>query len=331
MNLEKELLNYLKSNDVFLNVKVDDRYFNFVKVPYNKKIDLLYMTYNYNHFITSNDTLEYCGFYDKENKKLYDINDYLKRNVLGYNYYDEPYPSMDKLNDELNDKVNECITDYVLKNKKDFYESANGYTPNIWPSDVAKKFVENYKNIEYKADYEFNSNINVLEYITNRDDYVYNKAFEIYTNENQKAKIGRKLYDIDKENELLASIWNDKDNSLHKIRDIRNKLINSNYGQIHVYICKNGLNFDFKYNANLLIDECWKDYGLTVYGLSVQKRKEFENLFGKNSKYRYNDITKIEYRNNPIYIDKNFKENVKDEDSEKIEIDNQNEEEELVL
>ena len=36
-------------------------------------------------------------------------------------------------------------------------------------------------------------------------------------------------------------------------------------------------------------------------------RRDFMNLFGKNEDFQYKDITKIEYRNNPIYIDKEFK------------------------
>lgn len=303
MSLKQDFLDYLEDDNIFLEVHENDRNYNFVKVPYNSTIDLLYMTYNYHHSIVPSNKLENCGFYDKENKKLYDISYQVRTNILGLSWGDDSYPSKEQVNDEFDDKVSNCITDYVLDNKKEFYDSAKGYVSNVEDRDVKKYFIDDIKEITYKADYTSNNEIDVLEYITKGEDFVYDKALEYFTE--HKEQIGKELYDIDKKNELLTNIWNDKEDPLYKVKDIVKAIKDGNYGNVHIFIHKNGLNFDFKYDASVL-ERSWDWSYLSTYNMPAPDRRNFMNLFGKNEDFHYKDITKIEYRNNLIYIDKEF-------------------------
>ena len=42
--------------------------------------------------------------------------------------------------------------------------------------------------------------------------------------------------------------------------------------------------------------------------MTASERKEYEEIFGRNTDFNFKDIYKIEYRNKPIYIDDNFNE-----------------------
>ncbi len=313
MSLKQDFLDYLESKDMYLGAHENDRIYNFVKIPYNSTIDLIYTTYNFYHSILPSNKLENCGFYDKKNKKLYDISYQVRTNILGLDWDDNTYPSKEKIKDELNDKVSNCVTDYVLDNKNEFYESVKDYVPNIDEYDVKKNFIYDIKEIIYKAKYNSDNEKDVLDYITNGDNFVHKKASE-YCIRN-KEQIGKELYDIDKKNELLTNIWNDKNNSLYKVKDIVNAIKDGNYGNVHIFIHKNGLNFDFKYDASTL-EYSWDCGYLPSYHMPAQDRNNFESLFGRNENFNYKDITKIEYRNNPIYIDKDFR--IDDEEKDNL-------------
>lgn len=304
MNLKKEFFNYLENDDIYFEITKNEKTYNFVKIPYNSTIDLIYMAYNYHHSIVPSNKLENCGFYDKKHKKLYNIDYQVRSNILDLEYGDNPYPSKEQINDKLDDKVSNYITDYVLNNKKEFYDSAKGYDSDIEDRNVRKYFIDDIKELTYKANYISDNEMDVLEYITKGEDFVSEKAVE-YFNKN-KEQIGKELYDIDKKNELLTNIWNDKEDSLHKVKEIVKSVKDGDYGNVHVFIHKNGLNFNFKYDASVLERE-WDWSHLSTYNMPAPDRRNFANLFGRNEDFAYKDITKIEYRNNPIYIDKNFK------------------------
>ena len=302
--MKEKFLDYLNSDNIYCEINCNDSFYNFVKIPYNSTIDLLYMTYNYHHSIVPSNKLENCGFYDKENKKLYDISYQVRTNILGLSWGDDSYPSREQVNDEFDDKVSNCITNYVLDNKKEFYDSAKGYIPNVEDRDVRKYFIDDIKEITYKADYNSNNEIDVLEYITKGEDFVYDKALEYFAK--NKEKIGKELYNIDKKNELLNKLWYNKEDPLYKVKDIVKAIKDGNYKNVHVFIHKNGLNFDFKYDASSL-ERNWDCSYLWTYNMPASDREDFEDLFGKNEDFHYKDITKIEYRNNIIYLDKDFK------------------------
>lgn len=309
MNLSEKFWKFLKSDEKVLSLEDSQenrpRYFYISKIPYNDNIELLFMAYTYYDKILMNDKLEYCGFYDKANNKLYDINYTLRNYILKLEWNNVPYKDMDTLQKEYNKEVSDIITDHVLSNLKDFYEAAGDYE-----SDATKRFV--YKHImndEFRLNYEYSyhncNKADILNYLEKGKDYLYDIAFEVI--ERDKEYIGKQLIDIDKTNELIKEIHKDKNDPIHKKKEIIDAIKNNDYGSVHVFINKNNIDFDFKYDATS-IKNYWDYSYLTTYNMAAPDRREYEKLFGRED-MRYEEIYKIEYRNKAIYEDANFCQN----------------------
>lgn len=303
MSSKQKFLDFLDSNDQVLTVASNDYNYTIVKVPYSDICDMLFLTYTYNRKISNNNKFEYTGFYDKERNKLYDIGYHLRKDILGLDWNDETYLSISSVLSEFNKKVCETVNSYVEDEKDYFYQCAGDYESNITERDVYRDFIENREEIKYEAAYNSSNTENAFEYIDKGIDYIYEIGmgyFDVY-----REKIGQRLIDIDKANELLKSIRENKNNPIHKRKEISNKMSEGNYGNVHVFVNKDNIEFDFKYDAEILKDR-WDWDSLYTFNMSASDRRDFEKLFGKHKDFSYEDITKIEYRNKVVYEDLNF-------------------------
>ena len=303
MNLSKTFLDFLKSDDKTLHLEKDNKYYEFVKISCNPEIDLLFVNYNNYHKITFNDELNYCGFYNKHPEKLYDINYTLKYDIFDLECGDKTYKSMEDLQKEFDLKVRETVENYVEDNKKEFYEAAKDYESNIIERNVYQNFMDNETEIKYQCGYNGSSKQDILSYFDGGEQYVFDVAFE-FINE-YRERIGEMLNDIDKKNELLKSIYNNPEHQIHKRKEIADIMQDGEYVNVHLFINKNGIDYDFKYNASVLKNH-WDYSYLSTYDMQAPDKREFEKLFGPREDLHYEDIYKIEYRNKPIYEDKNF-------------------------
>ena len=109
----------------------DKRFFDFIKIPENEVIDLIFMNYNYYHKTTTKDKFEYCGFYNKIDDKLYDISYSLRNGFLNIPYDDETYKDMEILLKEFNTKISELVTEHVKEISDDLKNKVVDYEPNI--------------------------------------------------------------------------------------------------------------------------------------------------------------------------------------------------------
>ena len=89
------------------------------------------------------------------------------------------------------------------------------------------------------------------------------------------------------------------------IKEIVDIMKDGGYVNVHLFINKNGIDYDFKYNASTL-KNYWNYSYLPTYEMQAPDRKEFEKLYGSREDLHYEDIYRIEYRHKPIYEDKNF-------------------------
>ena len=316
MNYSEDFLSYLKSDNIYCKMNVENRVYDIVKFPYSSALDLLFMTYNYDCSIQPSNKLECCGFYDKENNKLYNPDYYLRKDILNVDWDDPTYPSMTMLTNEFNLQVTNAINDYVMDERKSFYESAGEYESNVRECDVYENFINNKGFIKYNSNYVNSNEKDILEFIDKGQDYVFDKALDYF--ETNKEYIGKKLIDIDKSNEFLESINNNKNHPLHKRKEIVNCIKEGNYGNVHVFINKNNIDFDFKFDASI-IENSWNYSSIYSYRMPAPDCRDFENLFGKHTDFEYDNIVKLEYRNKIVYEDKNFnKENTMEE--EKLEV-----------
>ena len=303
MNMTKNFFDFLNSDLKTLHIENNDRFYDFVKIAYNSRVDLLFVNYNNYHKTTVNDTLEYCGFYDKVEEKLYDINYNLKRDILKLDYYDKTYKSMDSLLYDFNTRVREVVDDYVEENKEEFYDAAKDYESDVIEQDIYQNIIDDENEIKYKCTYSSSDKQNVLLCFDKGEQHIFDVALGFI--ESYKKNIGQQLIDIDKKNEYLNLIYDDSKHKIHKIKKIVDIMKTGEYVKVHVFINKNGVDFDFKYDASVLRNY-WSYSYLSTYNMQTSDRKEFEKLYGTREDLHYDDIYKIEYRGKTIYEDKNF-------------------------
>ncbi len=320
MNLTKELFDFLNSDYKTFHIREDNKYYDIAKIQHNSFIDLLFINSNNYHKTTIGDKFEYCGFYDNEKKQLYDINYTLRKDILKLDWDDKTYKSINDLMREINSKVCDTVNTYVEEYKEEFYEAAKDYKTNVTEHDVYQNFMDNEKEVKYECGYNSDNEQNVMSYFEYDEQHIYDVSLGYI--ETRKEYIGKQLIDIDKKNELLNEIYNNPDHEIHKVKEIVDIMKEGEYVNVHLFINKNGIDYDFKYNASIL-KNYWDYSYLPTWEIEAPDRREFKKLYGEHTDFYYKDIYKIEYRNKPIYEDKNF---IKKE----IEIE-KNEDEGLVL
>lgn len=302
MNWTNDFFEFLKSDYKTFHIKEENKYYDFVKIQHNSDIDLLFVNYNNYHKTTIGDKFEYCGFYDNKKEELYDINYTLRKDIFKLDYNVSPYKSVQDLLDEFNSKVRDIVTDYVNENKEEFYDAVKDYESNIEEIDVYKYVIENRKELKYSCSYNSSEKQNVLSYFDEGEQYIFDIALNFI--ENNKEYIGKKLIDIDRENEYLNKIYKNPEHAIHKRKEIVDILTDGEYVNVHVFINKNNIDYDFKMEADSLKNN-WDWSYISNYYMSAPDRREYEKLFGREDLH-YEDIYKIEYRNKAIYEDKNF-------------------------
>ena len=305
--IEEKIISKLNNNKVFQWLKSketvfknkDNSKYTFIKYPYSENLDLIYG--DYLSYVGIDSKLKYAGVYDKEKDVLFAL-DYDLRNALELSWDDKLFKDISELEKELISKLNNCIDDYVYHNKEEFYAAAIDYEGYIDTDAVETDFIDGYTNYEYNANISKISNEDILKYLDN-EEYVFDWSFD-YIQKNKKY-IGKELKDNNVKNEYLTSIINDKNHPLHKAREIRVALEESNASMVHVYIYKNDLAFDFKYDKSSLMYGVSNSY-ISTYNMPAPDRREYEKQFGKYTDFNFKNIYKIEYRNKPIYVDNNF-------------------------
>ena len=296
-----KVFQWIKSKEMVFKDKDNSKY-TFIKYPYSENLDLIYGEYL--SYIGIDSNLKYAGIYDKEKDTLFAL-DYNLRNALGLSWDDRFFKDVSELERELIFKLNRTVDDYVLQNKEEFYEAVKDYEGAFRPENVESDFIFGYKEYKYNAKIYKVLSDDILKYLDN-EEYVFDWSFD-YIQKNKKY-IGETLKDIDVKNEYLSSIIKDKTHPLHKARMIRESLDNSDSVTVHVFINKEGIDFDFKYDKSSLTHSLSSSY-ISLFNMPAQDRQKYAKLFDYNDDFNYKDIYKIEYRNKPIYIDNNFTKN----------------------
>lgn len=308
MNYKEEVFEFLKSKESIKKFKRDNYNYIVVKIPFNSTIDLVYADNTYREGIGFDAKIEYQGFYDKGKEELCDIG-YDIYNILGIELGNKDYITMSDLLKDFNNKVNEIITNYVLENKKEFYDSANSYESNLEKENIYGNIISGIESFEYLSIYDSNNKTNVLKYLDQGEEFLY----EIASNyiEKQRENIEKNLKDIDKSNKLLEEINNDLSDKIHKRKDILDSLKDTDYKRVSLFICKDGKLMNFKIDVSA-IEYSWNSSYISQYSMSVKDRDDFEDLFGRREDFNMEDIYKIEYRNKPIYVDAELEKKIDD-------------------
>ncbi|MBO5183361.1 MAG: hypothetical protein J6B64_03070 [Bacilli bacterium] len=313
--MKDELYEFLKSDDTNKIFKFKENYRAMIlKIPYDDRIDILCESVSY----STQDTLpginikyEYAGFYDKEKDEIFDKSYLIRHCILEKDYdYNEDYLlSSAYLKKELENDVNNAIRQHISDSPELFEDFT--YESNLTEKDVYVDFVEGKTSENYEdtyITYECFSANEILEYITNKNDYIDEVSRDFIVQKLEKINMG--LVDSKRKRELLKQIENDEGHKIHKIKSIVNSVDLEKMKTVTLTIFKDGIEQEFKYPTfSLRYTEYYND--LYTYDIiSPKDRKIFKENYGNNADLNYEDIVKITYGKNILYEDKNYNKEV---------------------
>lgn len=313
--MKNELYEFLKSDDTNKIFKFKENYrAMLLKIPYNDRIDILCENISY----STQDTLpginikyEYAGFYDKEKDEIFDKSYLIRHCILEKDYdYNEDYLlSSAYLKKELENDVNNAIRQHIKYSPKLFENFT--YESDLIEEDVYFDFVEGKTSENYEdtyITYECFSANEILEYITNKDNYIDEVSRDFIEQNLEKINMG--LVDSQKKRELLEQIENDESHEIHKIKSIVNSYNLEKVRAVTLTISKDGIEQEFKYPARSLSYTRFHDYLSSYDIISPKDRKIFKENFGPHADLKYSDIVKITYGRITLYEDKNYNKEV---------------------
>jgi len=303
-SINDKFFKFLRDDISVFKIEKEKRTYVVVKIPYGFHLDLLYSGYEYEGSFNIHKDLAFSGILDRETQNLYELAYNIRNDILGFSWENNPYSTSSQIFQEINDKIQENITNYVLDNQEEFYEAVTKeYKPYITEYDVYENFLNDEKQIVYRNGYKTDNYNILLEYLDKGDEYLIDYALTYAMK--YKERIGENLVDIDIKNKYLKEIYQNENHKIHKIKNIIDSLRELDCSNVHVFVNKDGKDFDFKYDRYSLLNNYDSSY-LSSYNIPSASRKSFEKLFGKYADFHYEDITKIEFRNKPIYEDLNF-------------------------
>lgn len=294
---------------VYQNPKLTS--YTFVKYPYSKRFDLIYS--NELSCINMMEDLRFTGIFDKDKETIYEMG-WPLRYILDIKWDNNPFLELCDFIPDFLEKTNNIINEYIEKYPKEFSDNIKNYKGNLYKYEVEKAFVKGINQFENKVDLSMASNADVLNYLDDNG-YCYDYAMR-YLREH-KEYIGTMIKDNELKNNYLSTIKGDINNPLHKAREMYKILKDSNAKNVHVFINKEGIDFDFKYDKKDLMYGCTSSY-MSIFNMPASDRKNYANLFGENNDLTYKNIYKIEYKRKPLYIDNSFLNLSKDDDGYSI-------------
>lgn len=311
MNLDEKFFQFLRSDRDREIFEYDEKSKMMIsKIKYNDKLDILFSLQSYRgNFFDLNTPFSYSGIYDKEKDKLYDLDYNLRTDIVKWDWNDERNISSDTLFLQINKEINDKIYELVEEEKKSIFNFDNinmDFEDDVIDKDVTKDFILGITSKTYKdkiKQYNSTSSQNILDYLTNREEFIEEKSREFILN--NMDDIMKNLINSDGRRKALKEIEDNKEHYLHKIKNIVDSLKDKNYVTINVTINKDGIEQTFKYDASSLKNNYNSSY-LSSYNITnPTDRSKFLEAFNYGD-FHYEDIVKLTYGKNVVYEDKDF-------------------------
>ena len=203
----------------------------------------------------------------------------------------------------MNNKILELISD----GKDDMFDISNFEPEELQDKDVIHEFMEGFTSSTLKDEvkkYNTSQPKNILEYLTDKKTFLEEISREFIID--NMEEILKDLIRSEAKRKVLKTIEDNKDHLYFKIRDITNAIKNSNCKTVNVTINKDGIEQSFIYDASSL--KYYNDSYLSTYNIvKLADRERFEENFGRNDDFHFQDIIKMTYGKKTIYEDENFK------------------------
>lgn len=279
-----------------------------LKLAKNPNVDYLYMTtLGKDSSITWDNDLSFCGVYDALHKTLY-LTEYTARK---FSLGTEPFVKnvCDSISEEIIRKINQRVDTIINNNRNNLRVKEITNTWDLRTVDEYQKYQAKDEAIrrffDGKApDAQVHSKYSVLSsweekfmsYLHDEGKFIQTEA-EQYIESNQEKLLIQFLM-----NDALLTAYqeiiNDTDSPLHRMKAITDAVNDCGGKTVTVTIQKAGTEFTFKTGAYSL--KGYQNY-YSRYYLPAADRREFEQLFGRNSDYKAEDISRITYGKKVIY------------------------------
>jgi len=311
MNIKNmELASWLASDDKGPMCFVDEIGFPviLIKLPKNPGIDYLFCQKHYHKddALTRDRNFEYAGIYCKRDGLVYDTQCFVLK------------PESDQgkdgkvLLEQLKTDVRQRVEAVVGNDRRNLdvseftepqYLRGLEYAKNCGAVHRARKHFLNTDGDSlpvYECRYtpmEWTEH-SLLEYIADPEGYAEKEAAG-YLAENQEEI----LYDLlcsDYVRAAYQELLEDSDNPVHSVKRIIQAVRASNAKTVRVTILKNGVEFAFKTETGLLCHDCTgNEY--STWQIEARDRRKFQEIFGRNEKYRPEEIVRIAYGRSMLY------------------------------
>ena len=302
----------------------------YIRVPYDDDFDFIYYQDNYNGQQLTPTKLSYAGIYNKMNGLIYDAQHPLRGKLpeidAGKSMIDL-YLDFDKdVCAYIEELVDSNIDELQMRPFTDVrnLQRLDDFKMHYASTTANEMFLngELCEELSYQCDFsiERKDPVLILRYLRYPSASVENAATAYWLNNKDDILLELRKNDIIREK--YREIEANHDNPLHKQRAVIEAVRDTGAKTVNVTVNKDGEEYSFKYSAERLCRYSSSDYG--TYEMSAKDRQGFEELFGKYSCFRPEDITSISYRGKMLYDADTF---LPDE-AEDIEIENDESEDE---
>ena len=331
------MTNYNELYDWFRNdimkpavIKDGDTAHTIIRVPYDDDFDFIYIQNNCSGKRLTRSNLNYVGIYNKLNGLLYDLQQPLSGNLDEIDSGKSVSDVMRDFDQGVRARVEQLVDENIDSLKANpFVDKYNPqrletFRRNYAPSIAREMFLMGKRCDELRYQCNLvtarNSAARMMRYLKYPTQTVEEAAARYW----MTGKNGI-LLELRK-NEIIRDAYREieanPNNPLYKQRAIINAVQKSGAKTVNVSVIKNGESYSFKYSAETLARLSNGEY--SEWDIAVKERPGFEELFGKYSCFRPEDIASISYRGKTLYDADIF---LPDE-AEDIEIENDESEDE---
>lgn len=273
----------------------------------NQSVDYLYRAaVEQSGDISWNNSLMFCGVYDRQNQALYLTQDSLSCFTGGQNpFVAVTVPSM---KEEISVKINQRVEGIIANDRSNL--------PVQELSDWKKRDIQNYRDCgareeaiqlffkDKEPDAQFHSGYTLdvlpeaafMVWLQDPENFIQTEAEQYIKCHQEELLLG-----FLKKDALLAeyqTLMQDTGNPIHRMKAITDAVKASGAKTVTVTVRKDGTELTFKTEAASLTGHRNFYYSSNI---AAQDRREFERLFGRYADYTAEDITRITYGRNTIY------------------------------
>lgn len=281
---------------------------NLIKVPYDDDFDFLYYQRACNgNNLSRNQAFYYCGFYNKLDGRLYDLQSVLRGKCP------ELYSgkTIRSIQDEFQTAVRGFIENIVDNNvdnlRSPFFEDASyqqkfdHFREYYVDSEVRQRFLNDgtADDVKFHCDYDCNrfEEAQMIRYLKYPTAAVEEAATEYWQTHQDDMLL--KLYMNEHVRDRLEKLEAQEDTRFHRQRNISKAINESGAKSVNVTIQRDGKDFTFKYDAYKLGCNAYMDYH--SWDMSAKDRENFRNMFEEGSRFFPQEVTAITYRGKTIY------------------------------